>query len=156
MIDQLRIPFAAVVLSAVLAACSTPAPRQVPTGERAGQGWLVTRAATALTLLQSCPPGGLADDMQDLYAPDRSTIDRLEADLSQLPAAVRQDDRQYVGVVTDGLKRIWVRGLPARDHRTEDPAREPVASCTEGWEALYTPSTRQFDGFRHLVPATTP
>lgn len=140
------------LLCCVLVACASQEVTSIPTAQRSGQTWIVTRTALAAQLLQACP-GGIADDAQDLFAPDRSLIDRLEAHLPSLDAqspGASQADRQYVGVQLSGKPYIFIRGLPVLDHRDRNPARESAADCSTGWESLYDPSTDQFIRFRTL------
>ena len=131
----------------LLGACSSsPLPRQVPTAERAGQSWVVTRPQVAAELSRACP-GGLDARIDDFWAPSRSDIDRLESDLptlgARLPDAVT-GDRQYVGVVIGGQRHIYVRGFPAIDNTGHDPTRSVVVDCAVGWHALYDPGSGQF------------
>lgn len=144
-------------LALLAAGCSSTGrlPPSVPTADRAGQGWVVTRTRVAAQLVQACP-GSPAESPEDLYAPSRGVVDRLEAGLEQLPGvAARGSDRQYVGVVLDGHRQVYVRGFPARDHRQEDPARSLVSDCEAGWDAVFDPQTGRFDGLRTFpVPAT--
>lgn len=144
------------LLPCLLAACASHAPTSVPSAQRSGQGWVVTRTAVAARITQACPDG-IADGIQDLYAPSRDQIDALEARLAALDDRLPQAssaDRQYVGILRDGQPYIFVRGLPARDYRKDDPARTLLGDCHSGWEALYNPATGQFDDARALDAAT--
>ena len=133
--------------AALLAACaSSPDPTQVPTAQRAGQSWVVTRPQVAAELARACP-GGLDVEISDFWAPSRSDIDRLEAVLPGLqdrqPEALN-GDRQYVGIVSQGQRLVYVRGFPAIDNAGHDPTRAIVVPCDIGWHALYDPQAQRF------------
>lgn len=132
----------------MLAACaSTSAPTQVPTAQRPGQSWVVTRPLVAAELARACP-GGLEAEITDFWAPSRTDVDLLETRLPGLAARVPDaitGDRQYVGVVVDGQRRIYVRGFPATDNASHDPTRALVVACDIGWHALYDPASGQFE-----------
>jgi hypothetical protein len=64
---RLLLPTAAIALAAVLGACTTRGPASVPTAERTGQSWVVTRPIIAAQVLDTCSrpapaarPGGSA------------------------------------------------------------------------------------------------
>lgn len=139
----------------LLAACSTSAlPQQVPAAQRPGQSWVVTRPQVAAELTRACP-GGLDARIEDFWAPSRTDIDRLESLLPQLRQRVSDavsGDRQYVGVVINGQRRIYVRGFPAIDNAGHDPTRSVVADCAIGWHALYDPGSGHFSVSRPPDP----
>lgn len=138
---------ALIATSLVLSACSNLAtPRQVPTAQRPGQGWVVTRPLVAAELVRACP-GGLEVEITDFWAPSRSDIDQLEARLPQLQSRLPEaltGDRQYVGIISRGQRQIYVRGFPATDNAGYDPTRAIVVACDIGWHALYDPQSGQF------------
>lgn len=138
----------------VLAGCSTHAPTTIPTAQRSGQGWVVTRTVVAAQLLQACPDP-IADQAQQLFAPSRAQIDQLEARLATFDAGMTDSfDRQYIGLRIDDVPLIYLRGFPASDHRSQDPSRELVSDCTSGFEVLFDPASGRFsDLHRFDMPA---
>ena len=151
---QRALPWAAAVL---LAACATvQGPPSVPTAEKTGQSWVVTRPVIAAQVLDTCSrpsPGRDEGRVTGYWAPSRKQIEALEAQLHQLEGQVRspQDfDRQYVGIEAEGRELIYVNAFRLPDGSGIDPAREAMRACDGGamfWGAVFDPQTAAFSEF---------
>ena len=149
---RLLLPTAAITLAAVLGACTTTrGPASVPTAERTGQSWVVTRPIIAAQVLDTCSrpsPGREAGRVSGYWAPSRQQIDQLEANLSSLEAQVPKVldfDRQYVGIESAGRRLIYINAFHLPDDSGINPAREAIRVCDGGaqfWGAAFEPARR--------------
>ncbi|HDS0948894.1 TPA: hypothetical protein QDZ34_001540 [Stenotrophomonas maltophilia] len=150
---RLLLPTAAIALAAALGACTTTrGPASVPTAERTGQSWVVTRPVIAAQVLDTCSrssPGREAGRVTGYWAPSRQQIDQLEAKLSTLEAQVPHVldfDRQYVGIESAGKRLIYINAFPHSDSDV-NPAREAMHVCDGGaqfWGAVFDPASNTF------------
>ena len=144
---------ASAALLFVLAAC-TAAKQDQARDPNAGQGWIVVSDAAAASVLRTCsrtspdPSGSLPR-----WIPSSTDVIELERALADLPALTPDgtpsaaSHRQYVGLVRNGQKVIYVNAWPASVAGPADPAREAVRICDGGpsfWGAIWDPATRQF------------
>ncbi|WP_303638704.1 MULTISPECIES: hypothetical protein [Stenotrophomonas] len=151
---RLWLPTAAITLAALLGACATTqGPASVPTAERTGQSWVVTRPLIAAQVLDTCSrpsPGREAGRVSGYWAPSRQQIDQLEARLPALEAQVPQVldfDRQYVGIELDGRQVIYINAFHLPEGAALRPAREAVRVCDGGarfWGAVFDPASGSF------------
>ena len=163
---RLLMPTAAIAIAAVLAACSTTrGPASVPTAERSGQSWVVTRPIIAAQVLDTCSrpsPGREAGRVSGYWAPSRQQVDQLEAQLSQLQDRVqapRDFDRQYVGIESNGRRLIYVNAFHLADASAANPAREAIRTCDGGhqfWGAVFDPQAGTFSELEFNGPAPSP
>ncbi|HDS1037719.1 TPA: hypothetical protein QDZ42_001177 [Stenotrophomonas maltophilia] len=150
---RLLLPTAAIALAAALGACTTTrGPASVPTAERTGQSWVVTRPVIAAQVLDTCSrtsPAREAGRVTGYWAPSRQQIDQLEAKLSTLEAQVPHVldfDRQYVGIESGGQRLIYINAFPHSDSDV-NPAREAMHVCDGGaqfWGAVFDPASNTF------------
>jgi len=105
---RMLLPSLAVAIATLLGAyATTQGPASVPTTERSGQSWVVTRPIIAAQVLDTCSrpsPGREAGRVSGYWAPSRQQVDQLEAKLASLEAQVPHVldfDRQYVGIELD-------------------------------------------------------
>jgi hypothetical protein len=151
---RLLLPTAAITLAAVLGACTTTrGPASVPTAERTGQSWVVTRPIVAAQVLDTCSrhsPGRDAGRVTGYWAPSRQQVDQLEAALPSLQAQVPDVldfDRQYVGIESAGKRLIYINAFRLPDDSGIKPAREAIRVCDGGkqfWGAVFDPATGAF------------
>ena len=151
---RLLLPTAAITLAAVLGACTTTrGPASVPTAERTGQSWVVTRPIIAAQVLDTCSrasPGREPGRVSGYWAPSRADIDALESQLAQLQPAIAEpalSGRQYVGFESSGKRLIYINAFTLPDHSDINPAREAIRVCDGGrmfWGAVFDPATNQF------------
>jgi len=151
---RLLLPTVAIALATALGACTTTrGPASVPTAERTGQSWVVTRPVIAAQVLDTCSrpsPGREAGRVTGYWAPSRQQVDLLEAKLSSLETQVPQVldfDRQYVGIESAGQRLIYINAFHLPDDGSVNPAREAVRVCDGGrqfWGAVFDPSTSTF------------
>jgi len=151
---RLLLPSAAITLAAVLGACTTTrGPASVPTAERTGQSWVVTRPVIAAQVLDTCSrtsPGREAGRVSGYWAPSRQQVDQMEAKLSSLEAQVPHVldfDRQYVGIESGGRQLIYINAFHLPEDASTNPAREAIRVCDGGrqfWGAVYDPATGSF------------
>ncbi|HDS1124704.1 TPA: hypothetical protein QDZ60_002000 [Stenotrophomonas maltophilia] len=151
---RLLMPTAAIALAAALGACTTTrGPASVPTAERTGQSWVVTRPIIAAQVLDTCSrpsPGREAGRVSGYWAPSRQQIDQLEAKLSSLEAQVPKVldfDRQYVGIESAGKRLIYINAFHLPDDSGINPAREAIRVCdggTQFWGAVFDPASNTF------------
>ena len=146
-----------VLASALALAACTPANvkpgASVPTADKAGQSWVITRPQLAAQVLDTCSrdsPARHADGVSGYWAPSRAQVEQLESRLAQLQPAIAeplQSGRQYVGFIADGRQLIYINGFALPDHSDIDPAREAIQVCDGGprfWGAVYDPQAGTF------------
>lgn len=143
------------LLPLALAACAgmSGRPASVPTSMKTGQSWVVTRQPVAERVLDTCSrasPARQPGRVSGYWAPGPQQVDELEARQQALAPTIAspQDyDRQYVGVVVDGRRLIYINAFKLPDQSDIDPSREAVVICDAGpraWGALYDPQTGAF------------
>ncbi|WP_313139024.1 hypothetical protein [Stenotrophomonas sp.] len=150
---RLLLPTVAIALATALGACTTTrGPASVPTAERTGQSWVVTRPVIAAQVLDTCSrpsPGREAGRVTGYWAPSRQQVDQLEAKLPSLEAQVPHVldfDRQYVGIESGGKRLIYINAFPPSDSSV-NPAREAMSVCDGGaqfWGAVFDPASNTF------------
>jgi len=152
---RLLLPSMAVAITTLLGACATTqGPASVPTTERSGQSWVVTRPIIAAQVLDTCSrpsPGREAGRVSGYWAPSRQQVDQLEAKLATLETQVphvMDFDRQYVGIELDGKRVIYINAFHLPEDNRLRPAREAVRVCDGGaqfWGAVFDPASGTFN-----------
>jgi hypothetical protein len=137
----------------LLAGCATYGPATVPTQDRSGQSWVITRPLVAAQVLDTCSrdsPGRHPGEVTGFWAPSRQQIDQLEAALHKLQPVIAtptKSDRQYVGIESDGHRLIYINAFYLADHSDLDPGRAAIRVCDGGsafWGAIYDPQSGEF------------
>lgn len=94
------------------------------------------------------------------WTPSKQDVERMENNLSELdkletkaccgrgkiPGSAADYNRQYVGIVINGKKVIYINASPAEMPFSN---RKPMMGCDGGkrfWGAVYDPETNEFSG----------
>ncbi|AVQ07428.1 TPA: hypothetical protein HH295_17270 [Xanthomonas vasicola pv. zeae] len=145
----------AVALAVIaLAGCATTqGPTSVPTNLKNGQSWIITRQGVAEQVLQTCSrdsPAKHPGQISGYWAPSHQQVEQLEARQDALTPTIAQPrafDRQYVGVVIQGQRLIYINAFKLPNTPEVKPATEAIQVCDGGsmfWGALYDPQTGAF------------
>ncbi|WP_115511941.1 hypothetical protein [Xanthomonas arboricola] len=137
-----------------LAGCATTqAPSTVPTNLKSGQSWIITRQSVAEQVLDTCSrdsPARHPGQITGYWEPSHQQIEQLESRQDALTPSIaepREFDRQYVGVVIEGQRLIYINAFKLPNDPPVKPAREAIKVCDGGsafWGALYDPQTGAF------------
>ncbi|WP_115559443.1 hypothetical protein [Xanthomonas dyei] len=137
-----------------LAGCATTqAPSTVPTNLKSGQSWIIPRQSVAEQVLDTCSrdsPARHPGQITGYWEPSHQQIEQLESRQDALTPSIaepREFDRQYVGVVIEGQRLIYINAFKLPNDPPVKPAREAIKVCDGGsafWGALYDPQTGAF------------
>lgn len=150
-----RVPLAAVALALAAGLATGCAAQRTVTaaGATEGRGWIVTDDAAAAAVLRTCSrPSPDREAALPRWQPTQADIGALER---ALPTVVPGGDpatwqRQYVGLVRDGVRLVYVNAWPRNLARPDDPSREAVRACDGGaqfWGAVWDPRAAAFSEF---------
>jgi hypothetical protein len=135
---------------AALAGCGHGTPRP---GE-AARGWIVSDEAAGRDVLRTCSrPSPDREGALAQWIPTPEQIRTLESALPELSTRVEAPasyQRQYVGIVRDGRRLVYVNAWPARVDASLDPSREAMRACDGGdmfWGVVWDPELRAFSEF---------